>query len=221
MSQEEITAVDARRNELIDKERLTDKQAAILAAFDENPGATYSDIADVATEILPDDMSVTGSYAAEQIKQRRPDWFENGERLRPSEVDAAEPDEDEDEVADDVQDLAEGATVETGTPEPGVEVDDSRVALLADWYGVSEEEATQMARAEQIADVEFSGREGIEEPEPEPEPEEEALAVGMNEDEWLRIVAYLHLFANTDAGARHEEKLMTLAGKISTQALEE
>ena len=220
-----MTEVEARRNELIDKERLTDKQAAILAAFDENPGATYSDIADVATEILPDDMSVTGSYATEQIKQRRPDWFENGERLRPSEVDAAEPDEDEDEVPDDVQKIAEGSPVSTGKPEPEVEVDDSRVALLADWYGVGEEEARQMARAEQIADVEFSGREGVEEPEPEPapepEPEQEELSVGMDEDEWLRIVAYLHLFANTQAGAPHEERLMDLAGKISTQALEE
>lgn len=50
---------------------------------------------------------------------------------------------------------------------------ESRVATLADWFGVSEQKARTLATAEREADFEFSGDERIQggEPEPEPEPE--------------------------------------------------
>ncbi|AGC34435.1 hypothetical protein HVTV-2_gp65 [Haloarcula virus HVTV-2] len=233
MSQQEITELDQRRNELLDKERLTDKQAAILAAFEENPQASYADIADLATELLPEDESVTGSYAGEQIKQRRPQWFDDrGRRRRPQDMEGEEEvteeqvEEDDvdaqERVSDEVQALAGGETVDMDAPDETtdeeesteeVEIDEGRVATLADWYDVRESQARAMARAEVVSGVEFSGREGIE------TPEVEGVGVGMEEDDWLRLVAFLHLFADTDAGQKHEERIMEIAGEITRQAL--
>lgn len=246
MSQE-ISELDQRRNELLDKERLTDKQAAILAAFEENPEASYADIADTATNLLPDDMGVTGSYAGEQIKQRRPDWFDDRGRRRPPEdmdeepsgerttqtQEEAEPDEtgdgdtDADErVSDEVQQLAGGEQVDMEAPDEAqqeqvdegeTQYDEARVAEVADWYDVSEQQAQTLIHAEEETGIELTGREGLE----QPAPEVEGVAVGLEEDEWLRLTAFLHLFADTDVGARHEEKVMNLAGEITRQALEQ
>lgn len=216
MPQKEISELDERRNRLLDKERLTDKQAAILAAFEENPQASYADIADLATELLPEDESVTGSYAAEQIKQRRPDWFDDGgNRRRPKDVQESDVDTHE-RVDEEVQQLAGGEKVDLDEPdeETTSEIDEGRVATLADWYGVSESQAEVLARAEQsVEGLELTGREGIE------EPEVEGVPVGMDEDSWLRLVAFLHLFADTDAGQKHEERVMEIAGEITRQAL--
>lgn len=43
----------------------------------------------------------------------------------------------------------------------------------------------------------------------------------MSENEWLRIIGILHLFANTRQGEGHEIEAITVAGDIATQALEE
>lgn len=246
MSQE-ISELDQRRNELLDKERLTDKQAAILAAFEQNPEASYADIADMATDLLPEDMGVTGSYAGEQIKQRRPDWFDERGRRRPPEdmgeepsgerttqtQEEAEPDETGDgdtgadeRVSDEVQQLAGGEQVDMEAPDEAqqeqvdegeTQYDEARVAEVADWYDVSEQQAQTLIHAEEETGIELTGREGLE----QPAPEVEGVAVGLEEDEWLRLTAFLHLFADTDVGARHEEKVMNLAGEITRQALEQ
>lgn len=246
MSQE-ITELDQRRNELLDKERLTDKQAAILAAFEQNPEASYADIAEMATDLLPDDMGVTGSYAGEQIKQRRPDWFDERGRRRPpedmgeesrgerttqqQEEQDPEPDETGDgdtgadeRVSDEVQQLAGGEQVDMDAPDEAQQeqvderqYDEGRVAELADWYDVSAEQAKMLIRAEEETGIELTGTEGVD----QPAPEVPGVAVGLEEDEWLRLTAFLHLFADTDVGARHEEKVMNLAGEITRQALEQ
>lgn len=230
----ETTKLDERRNELLDKERLTDKQAAILAAFEDNPEASYADIADVATDLLPDDEGVTGSYAGEQIKQRRPDWFDDqGRRRNPQEmgVEASgdrttqpqadqKPDNGDDvneRVSEEVQQLAGGEAVDMEAPDESgdtqeQEYDEERVTLIADWYDVTEDQARIMANAEAQTGIELTGQEGI---------AEEATPVGLDENEWLRLTAFLHLFADTDVGARHEEEVMDLAGKITRQALEQ
>jgi hypothetical protein len=198
-------------------------------------------------------MGVTGSYAGEQIKQRRPDWFdERGRRRTPQDMDEEprgerttqqqeeqDPDETgdgdttgtdaEERVDDEVRQLAGGEQVdmdapdeaEVEGPEPApepdeeVEYDEGRVDLIADWYDVSPEQAQSMARAEEQTGITLTGREGV------GEVAEEATVVGLDEDEWLRLTAFLHLFADTDVGARHEEKVMNLAGAITRQALEQ
>jgi len=238
MSQE-ISELDQRRNELVDKERLTDKQAAILAAFEENPQASYADIADMAAEMLPEGEGVTGSYAGEQIKQRRPEWFDDrGRRSRPEEMgeeatgerttqvqeeDTTTDDDttDADErVSDEVEALAGGDTVDMEAPDEAttegddVQIDEGRVTTLADWYDVSEAQARAMARAEQVEGIEFSGREGIDK-----DTDVQGVAVGLEEDDWLRLVAFLHLFADSEHGQKHEDRVMEIAGEITKQAL--
>ncbi|UBF23049.1 hypothetical protein HCTV-16_gp66 [Haloarcula virus HCTV-16] len=231
MSQESQTRLDDEKEELMNEERLTEKQAAILAVFERNPQMSYSDIADAAGQLLPEDESVTGSYAGEQIKQRRASWFnEMGNRRRPesevsetveddeddSDVDDDEPEENGDEPFSDPDEVITevGRPDEDETVEVDVSVDSSRVATLADWYDVTAEEAAAMAHAEKVSGVEYTGREQVEE-----EPLE-GFTVTLEENTWLRLVAFLHLHADTSEGAAHEKQLMEIAGEITKQALE-
>lgn len=202
---QEITALEARKNELKESHDLTNKQAAILAAFDDDPTASYSEIASRASEILGEGESVTGSYSAEQIKQRRPEFFDDeGERVSPDETGGSDTAVDQQEVP------------MQGPKQVEEEIEESRVATLADWYGVTEEEARAMAKTEVVEGIEFTGHEEDEVTVAEPA---EAVEVGLTENDWLRLMAYLHLFADTDAGAPHEERVMDLAGEITRQAL--
>ena len=100
----------------------------------------------------------------------------------PGEVEPPEDDEMADEPADRMDEEFE-----------------SRVATLADWFGVSESRARTLATAEQEAGIEFTGDERIQggdQPEPEPEPEPEttdesdqpqAVPGGAQEREWATM----------------------------------
>lgn len=107
-----MTAIELEeaRDSLNDDE-LTDKQAAILAVFDRDPDLTYKAIADQATEALPDGESVSSYYASRQIKERRPEYFdESGDRLDSDQVEEPEeePPKRVQELTEEHDDISEG-----------------------------------------------------------------------------------------------------------------
>lgn len=80
------------------------------------------------------------------------------------------------------QPIEEGESPEDQRVRPidaGIEVDESRVALLADWYGVGEKRARTLAHIEAESDIELAGTSEDPEkvppsdPEPPAEPQEE------------------------------------------------
>lgn len=150
---------------------LTEKQAAILLVFDQDPSRSYADIAEEASSLLPEEESVTGTYASEQIKQRRTEWFGDDGRRKST------PDEEKQEEGD------------------------------------KEEDATPFKRSDQAVPVTAPEEENVD--------SGDLGTVTMNENTWLRLVAYLHLYSNNQEKEERKEHLTKMINDITEQVLED
>jgi len=137
--QQRIRRGDAIRQTSTDYD--TDAQAEVAEAIAEQwgEGESVSDIADAAGR--------SPSFTRVSLNE----YFEVVERG--------------DNPADQrVEGEGEGEATAAG----GAEVDEDRVALLADWYGVSEEKARTLAAAEAQTGIELRGDERVGHPETDP-----------------------------------------------------
>lgn len=177
------------------QEDLTEKQAAILRAFDEDPDATYKVIAQEASDMLEGDESVTGYYASQQIQKHRPQYFDsNGKRIDASEVEFRD--------SDDVD----------------TDVDEQRVEELARELDISEDRARVIAQAEEVSGATFASPTESDADVREISTEYD-VSVRMTEDAWLRLVGFLLIFSDTQAGSTYEEELLDVASDLAGQAL--
>jgi len=85
---------------------LTRKQAAIVATFEDHEDETYAEIARIASNVLPEDVSVTPEYVSAQLHER----FEN--RLDENNEETIEVPADQfDQLVDTVDQLTDENTV--------------------------------------------------------------------------------------------------------------
>lgn len=85
MATTQFDELGERMNSLKETHDLTGKQAAILAAFDADPGATYSDIADEAGDLL-DGETISVEYTRAVVYDNRPGYFQDDSRIKPDDV---------------------------------------------------------------------------------------------------------------------------------------
>lgn len=81
-----IAELDERMDNLKEMHDLTDKQAAILAAFDDDPGSTYGEISDRALELLPQDATLSTEYTRAVVTNNRPSYFNEDGRVKPQDL---------------------------------------------------------------------------------------------------------------------------------------